>query len=190
MKHPGRGGEGQLPPTGAFCRELTSSDQEVLWELEYLALWDPPSEPRRPRSVLELPRIRRLVEGWGRDEDFGLAAIDPESHRVMGGIWTRLDGYDGLEDYGCPYPALGIAVFPQYQELGIGSQLMSAFVVQLRWRVDGLRLGVHPKNARARRLYAKFGFVEYAVGAGGYPQMKLDFTQHPTVSPDEAKEGS
>ena len=156
-------------------RQLISSDQDLLWELEYLALWDPPSGPRRPRSVLDHPRIRLLVENWGRDEDFGLAAVDSSSNQVIGAIWARLDGYDGLENYDCPYPALGIAIFPEYQQQGVGSGLMSAFIDSLRERVAGLRLGVHPENVQARHLYEKFGFVEYAVGAGDYPQMKIDF---------------
>jgi ribosomal protein S18 acetylase RimI-like enzyme len=157
-------------------RELTASDQDFLWEMEYLALWDPPTEPRRPRTVLELPHIRRLVENWGREADFGLVAITSKTAQPVGAIWARLDGYDSLENYGCPYPALGIAVVPEHQGQGAGSFLLAPFIAALRQRVDGLRLGVHPKNTLARRLYEKFGFTEYAVGAGDYPQMKLDFS--------------
>lgn len=155
-------------------RELIASDQQFLWEMEYLALWDPPGQ-RRPRSVLENPAVRRLVENWGRAEDYGLVAIDEKTLCRVGAIWTRLDRYDALEDYGCPYPVLGIAVLEEHQELGIGQMLMEAFIKNLKPRIQGLRLGVHPQNSRARHLYEKFGFCEYAIGAGDYPQMKLDF---------------
>lgn len=156
-------------------RVLTAADQAVLWELLYVALWDAPDEPRRPRSVLDDPRIRRLVEDWGRPEDYGLAAVDAESGEVMGAIWARLDRYDRLDDFGCPFPCLGIAVFEAHQGRGLGRGLMTRFIKDLRPRIPGLRLGANPKNDRARALYEKMGFREYAIGGGGYPQMRLDF---------------
>ncbi len=157
-------------------RELRIDDQDFLWDLEYIALWDPPSQTRRPRSVLDMPQISRLVENWGRDEDFGLIAVARETGVDVGAIWARLDRYDQLEDYGCPYPALGIAILADHRGQGAGSFLMAAFIESLRTRVEGLRLGVHSENVYARGLYEKFGFVEYAVGAGNYPQMKLDLS--------------
>lgn len=161
--------------TRCTLRELTSSDQDFLWEMEYMALWDPPSEPRRPKSVLGHPSICRLVENWGRNEDFGLVAIDSRAGQSVGAIWARLDGYDKLEGYGCPYPALGIAVLPEVRRTGVGSHLLNEFITALRDRVDGLRLGVHAQNAHARKFYEKHGFIKYAKGAGNYSQMKLDF---------------
>ena len=154
-------------------RELGSQDQALLWDLFYIALWDAPEEPRRPRTVLDKPTIRKCVENWGRPEDFGLLVVDLKSKKEVGGIWARLDGYDDLEDYGCNYPCLGIAVNEENQGRGAGSYLMSSFIEALRGRIDGLRLGVNPRNVRARCLYERFGFKQYAVGAGDYIQMKL-----------------
>ena len=141
----------------------------------YIALWDAPDEPRRPRSVLEKPAVRRLGENWGRGADFGLAAIDSESEIKVGAVWTRLDRYENIDGFGCDYPFLGIAVVEEYQCQGVGTFLLNAFIEALQSRVDGLRLGVNPRNARAIHLYEKFGFKQYVLGAGGYPQMKLDF---------------
>jgi len=157
-------------------RALAASDQDFLWEMLYLALWDPPSETRRPRTVLEDPRIRPIVENWGREEDFGLVAVNSETDQPVGAIWSRLDGYEALENYGCPYPSLGIAILPQWQGQGVGALLLARFIGVLRPRVAGLRLGVHAQNEHARKLYEKLGFTEYAIGAGDYPQMKLDFS--------------
>lgn len=158
-------------------RELEPGDQDFLWEMLYVALWDAPGMPRRPRSILKDPRIMRLVENWGRPDDFGLVTVDRNSGEHAGAIWSRLDRFDGLEDYGCSYPCLGIAVAEPYQGSGVGTLLMSRFIEDLRDRVSGLRLGVNPENSRALRLYEKSGFVQYAVGAGDYPQMKLTFRQ-------------
>ncbi len=156
-------------------RPLTAEDQEFLWEMLYVALWDAPDEKRRPRTVLDNSVIRRLVEDWGRPDDFGLVAVDPANGRRVGAIWSRLDRYDQLDDFGCPYPCLGIGVEEAFQGTGVGSCLMQAFIAALKDRIEGLRLGVHPMNHVAQSLYRKYEFVEYAVGHGGYPQMRLPF---------------
>ena len=157
------------------ARPLEPGDQSFLWEMLDIALWDAPDEPRRPRSVLDNPRISRLVEHWGRPDDFGLAAVDPATDTDIGAVWTRLDGFDQLEAFGCSFPCIGIAVIEAYRNKGVGTFLMSEIISALEGRVDGLRLGVHPKNKNARRLYEKFGFMEYAIGHGNYSQMKLEF---------------
>jgi len=139
----------------------------------YIALWDAPDEPRRSVEVLKIPAIKRYVEHWGRDEDFGLIAMADDND--VGAIWSRLDGYDQSDGFGCDYPTLGIAVFETSRGYGAGSFLMSSFISSLKHRVPGLRLGVHPKNEIASRMYRKFGFEEFATGRGGYSQMKLRF---------------
>lgn len=155
-------------------RTLESRDQSFLWEMLYVALWDAPDEPRKPRSVVEKPAMKRLVEDWGREEDHGLVAMDPETREVIGAIWARLDGYDGVEGYGCEYPVMGMAVEERYHGQGVGTLLLREYLESLKGRVSGIRLGVHPKNAVARGLYEKMGFREYAIGGGAYPQMKLE----------------
>ncbi|MDF1811512.1 MAG: GNAT family N-acetyltransferase [Verrucomicrobiales bacterium] len=155
-----------------LLRECTSNDQDFLWEMLYEALWDAPNERRRPRSVLQEPAIRRFVEYWGRPEDYGLIAYKEDGTEV-GAIWTRLDGYDRSDGFGCGYPCIGIAVVDSYQGKGLGKALLGHLITSLRGRADGLRLGVNPMNTPAIALYRKFGFTEYATGGGNYPQMKL-----------------
>ncbi|MEM9026332.1 MAG: GNAT family N-acetyltransferase [Verrucomicrobiota bacterium] len=168
-------------------RQLGKKDQEFLWEMLYIALWDSPDEPRRPRSVLEKPSIKKSVESWGRVDDFGLLAVDPRSSERIGVVWTRLDGYGAPDGFGCEYPCLGIAVMDGFQSQGVGSSLMSRFIEVVIPRAEGLRLGVHPRNDRAMGLYRKFGFAQYAIGGGGYPQMKLDFNRNEQMMSSDAK---
>ena len=156
-------------------RPIEASDQSILWEMLYIALWDAPDDERRPRSVLKNPAIQRLVANWGRPEDFGLVAFEVNTNEQVGAIWARLDGFDQIEDYGCSYPLIGIAVTESFQRKGVGTFLLKSFIDSVSNRVAGLRLGVNPKNRNAIGLYQKFGFVEYGVGAGGYPQMKIEF---------------
>jgi hypothetical protein len=76
--------------TPHLIRPAEPSDQPVLWDILYEALWDPPAAPRRPRSVLSSPHIAIYVENWGSQEtDLGFLAISPNGS-VAGGILSRL----------------------------------------------------------------------------------------------------
>jgi ribosomal protein S18 acetylase RimI-like enzyme len=108
-----------------LIREADASDQPVLWDLLYEALWDPPTGPRRPRSVMSNPLIAAYVENWGSlGTDLGFLAIAGEG-TVAGGILSRLlvPPLQGGAFYDDQTPQLGIAVFPAFQNQGIGTSL-------------------------------------------------------------------
>jgi len=154
-------------------RPLTASDQEFLWEALYEALWDPPDTPRRPREVMERPYIRIYAENGGsQPDDLGFAASD-ERGKLIGAIWSRihLPPNQGGAFFNASTPQVGIAVFPAWQGRRIGSQLMAHYLAEARERYESISLSVHPANRRAIRLYERAGFVQFALGAGGYLNM-------------------
>ena len=55
-----------------------------LWFMLYAALWDTPGDEKRARTFLDQPKIRRLVEGWGRPEDVGLIGMDKDASEPLG----------------------------------------------------------------------------------------------------------
>ncbi|MCC5023905.1 MAG: hypothetical protein J6386_14470 [Candidatus Synoicihabitans palmerolidicus] len=130
-------------------RTLEPTDQKFLLEMLYTALWNPPDEQPRPRTILNDPRIKPLVKQWGSPHDFGLIAYANTSNTQLGAIWSRLDRSDHLEDYGCPYPCLGIAVATAQQNQGLGHFLMGAFITALRPRITGLRRRRPPQRTTA-----------------------------------------
>ena len=140
----------------------------------YLALWDPPSKPARPKTALDHPLVRHFIENWGHKGDIGFIASN-RSGESVGAIWTQLNDTSPGEGYGCSHPELGIAVIAKHQGRGVGSGLMKHLIEDLRHQASGLRLGVHPQNQTDISLNRKSDFIQYAVGAGEYPQMKLDF---------------
>ena len=108
-------------------RPLEPRDQDVLWELLHIALWDPPPAPLRPRAVLELPEVRIYAEDWGKPGDVGLVGEIEPGATAIGACWMRLiKGGVGLGYVDDETPQLGIAVFPQFQHQGYGEQLMRA----------------------------------------------------------------
>jgi ribosomal protein S18 acetylase RimI-like enzyme len=158
-------------------REVEAADQPVLWEILYEALWDPPTKPRRPRSVLESPHIAVYVENWGsRRTDLGFLAIAGDG-LVAGGILSRLlaPPEQGGAFYDDQTPQLGIAVFPAYQNQGVGKSLFRKYLASASARFPRVSLGVHPENHVAIRLYKAFGFEQFAVGGGGYLSMVKHF---------------
>ena len=163
--------------TPVLIRQVEALDQAILWDLLYEALWDPPSGPRRPRSVLSLPYIAVYVENWGsREADLGFLAIT-DSGSVAGGILSRLliPPLQGGAFYDHHTPQLGIAVFPAFQNQGIGTSLFTQYLAAASLRSPRVSLSVHSENHIAIKLYKSFGFQQFATGAGGYLNMVKGF---------------
>ena len=158
-------------------REVEAADQPILWDLLYEALWDPPTGPRRPKSVLSNPHIAAYVQDWGSNEsDLGFLAVTREG-AVAGGILSRLlvPPLPGGAFHDAATPQLGIAVFPNFQNQGLGTTLLTRYLAVASARFPRVSLGVHPENHAAIRLYRKFGFQQFATGHGGYLNMVKHF---------------
>jgi ribosomal protein S18 acetylase RimI-like enzyme len=162
-------------------REVEAADQPILWDLLYEALWDPPTSPRRPRSVLSNPHIAAYVQDWGSNgTDLGFLAISREGS-VAGGILSRLlvPPLQGGAFYDAHTPQLGIAVFPTFQRQGLGTTLCTRYLAAASTRFPRVSLGVHPENHAAIRLYRRLGFRQFATGHGGYLNMVKDLETRP-----------
>jgi ribosomal protein S18 acetylase RimI-like enzyme len=159
-----------------LIRELDSSDQTVLWDFLYEALWDPPGKPRRPRSVLDDPFIAVYVQNWKSNQsDLGFVAVSADGS-VAGIVCSRIlvPPLQGGAFYDDRTPQLGIAVFPPFQNQGIGTALLARHLELAATRFCRISLGVHPENYVAIGLYRRFGFYQFAVGKGGYLNMVKD----------------
>lgn len=140
-------------------RPIVPGDQQVLWDLLHVALWDPPPAGPRPRDVLDNPAVRIYAEGWGRSGDVGV--IGEVAGEVAGACWMRLiTGGVGLGYVDDATPQLGIALFGPWQHKGHGRVLMlGALQAAKAHGYAQVSLTVHPENP-ASRLYGKCGFVE------------------------------
>ncbi len=143
-------------------RPLVASDQDALWDLLHVALWDPPPAPPRPRAVLGRPDVRLVAHGGGRAGDVGVAATDDGA--VVGAAWMRLVAASpppcGLAYVDDATPQLGIALLPPYQHRGHGAPLLGAALTAARRRgYPAVSLTVHPRNP-AIALYRRCGFVD------------------------------
>ena len=150
------------------------TDELFLWEALYHALYVPAGAPAFDRAVVHLPEIARYVEGWGRDGDLGVIAIDRATGLPVGAAWLRLwpgddKGYGYIDD---ETPELSISVVPDWRGRGVGTRLIEALLVRARGRYRAISLSVTVGNP-AMRLYERMGFVTAAT-SGESATMRLE----------------
>jgi ribosomal protein S18 acetylase RimI-like enzyme len=124
-------------------------------------------------SGLADPAIRRYLDGWPREGDFGVVAEDGAV--PVGAAWCRIFPAEepGFGFVAPDIPELSIAVAPANRGKGVGRALLDAVVERgCSESVPALSLSVEDGN-EAVRLYEKVGFRP-AGRNGGALTMKLD----------------
>jgi GNAT superfamily N-acetyltransferase len=139
-------------------------DVEFLREMLYEAVhWAPENPaPKPPREeLLADPGLSHYLDGWGREGDFSLIALDPAGDRKVGAAWYRLmppedPGYGFVDAL---TPEISLAVVPDRRGRGVGGTLLRALMDMARSEGFGaLSLSVQRTNPAAR-LYERHGFV-------------------------------
>lgn len=161
------------PPSGVAIRPLTPSDQPLLWDVLYLALYVPDGEAPLSRAVVQRPELARYVAGWGRAGDLGFAALDTAAGESIGAAWIRLlsgdnRGYGYVDD---ATPELSIAVEPAWRGRGIGAALLSRLLHAAQPRYRAISLSVAVDNP-AVRLYSRLGFTVVRVEGESLTMLK------------------
>jgi ribosomal protein S18 acetylase RimI-like enzyme len=136
---------------------LTPTDEPFLWDMLYQAIYVPEGAPPLPRTILQTPEIRRYVEGWGREDDWG--CLVRVNGVPVGAVWMRLftgdqRGYGYVDD---ATPELSIALLPEYRGQGIGEKLLTHLLKTAPNCYPAVSLSVLPDNP-ALRLYQRLGF--------------------------------
>jgi ribosomal protein S18 acetylase RimI-like enzyme len=146
-----------------LLRRATDADAAFITAmLAEAASWErPPGEPPSPiADLLAVPQLADYFEGWGRAGDEGVIA--EVGGEPAGACWYRRftaerPGYGFL---GEEIPGLGFGVAPAHRRRGLGSVLLAATVQLAREQgIGALSLSVSERNAIARRLYERAGFV-------------------------------
>ena len=154
-------------------RPAGSDDLEVLKRALFEAVsWNPERELPPYEFVIAHPELARYHDGWGREGDLGVVAVD--NGDAVGASLCRLFT---AEDHGHGYvddetPELAVAVWDSHRGQGIGSLLMSA--IEDAARDAGfaqISLSVDADNP-ARRLYERLGYETLTVDDGGVRMLK------------------
>ena len=154
-------------------RPASADDLEVLKRALFEAVsWNPERELPPYEFVIAHPELARYHDGWGREGDLGVVAVD--NGDAVGASLCRLFT---AEDHGHGYvddetPELAVAVWDSHRGQGIGSLLMSA--IEDAARDAGfaqISLSVDADNP-ARRLYERLGYETLTVDDGGVRMLK------------------
>ncbi len=138
-------------------RKVKKTDEPILREMLYQALYVPPGEAPFPRSVIHKPEIKRYVEDWGRPDDHGVVAV--HRGKSIGAAWMRLlvgqdRGFGYVDDF---TPELSIAVLPAYRGKEAGTKLLGRLMDIAQSHFHSVCLSVAFNNP-AFHLYQRFGF--------------------------------
>ncbi|MDO8848290.1 MAG: GNAT family N-acetyltransferase [Coriobacteriia bacterium] len=140
-------------------REIRAEDYPLLEEFLYLAVYQRDPLQPIPRSVIDEPRVRNYIDGFGeRVQDHGLVA--EADGRVIGAAWARVLGGDprGYGYVDNATPELAISLLPTYRNKGIGTRLMRSLLGHLAAAgYTKTSLSVDRDNY-ASRMYARLGF--------------------------------
>jgi ribosomal protein S18 acetylase RimI-like enzyme len=151
-------------------RAATAHDREFVEDmLVEAANWDP-SRPRASRDdTLREAANARYVEGWPRESDVGVVAVDGDGKR-LGAAWYRFltaadPGYGFVND---DTPEVALAVVGEFRGQGIGGLLLTELAAAARQRgVGALSLSVDTTNP-AVDLYRRHGYCQVGQRAGSY----------------------
>jgi GNAT superfamily N-acetyltransferase len=156
----------------AAFRQAAPSDEPVLWDMLYLAVFIPPGGDPLPRAALSQPELARYVRGWGRPGDLGQIAISVSGDPI-GAAWLRV-WREGDVGYGYidPFtPELCMAVRPEWHGRGVGTRLLQDLLRRADRTHERVSLSVSLLNP-ARRLYERFGFTPVASDAAAMTMVR------------------
>lgn len=144
--------------TTYIIRELNSSEQYILEDMLYEAIYQRDEEHKLPRDIIKKPELSVYIEEWGRKGDICLVA-DVEGS-IAGAVWTRIPAGEskGFGFVDVKTPELAISLFKEHRHKGIGKELMKAVIVLLKEKgYKQVSLSVEKDNYAAG-MYQKFGF--------------------------------
>lgn len=136
-------------------RKLKESEQTLLEDFLYEAIFIPEGVEAPPRNIIELPELQVYITDIGKrpDDICFLAEVDG---KVAGAVWVRV-----MEDYGHleeGVPSFAISLYKDYRNRGIGTELMKRMLRELAERgYEKASLAVQKANY-AVRMYQKVGF--------------------------------
>lgn len=146
-------------------RPAREDDIPFLRDMLYESLYVPEGQQPFDRNVIQEPFLAKYVEGWGKEGDLGFIAVNSKGDFV-GSVTSRLFTEDnkGFGYVSDDIPELGMALKAEYRGRGIGAELLSALIHELKAQgLRGVSLSVDPANVAAVRLYERFGFKEVGV---------------------------
>ena len=136
-------------------REMKQDEYPLLQDFLYQAIFQPDKSNLAPKSIIEKPELQVYIKDFGtKKEDYCLCA--EVEGKVAGAVWVRnINGYGSVDDDTVEF---SISVFDEYQNKGIGTELMERMIEYLKEQhYPKASLAVQKANY-AVHMYQKMGF--------------------------------
>lgn len=149
---------------GVSLRPLTRDDAAAAARFVLMATFPPDTKP--PADALDIPQVRRWLEGWGAELGVGWE----DRGELIGAAWARhvkpVLACDKAT--GQALPEVIISVAGAEHGAGVGGKLMEGLLMRASAAgCPGLSLTVSERNPVAVRLYEKVGFTHHGRTATG-----------------------
>ena len=140
-------------------REIEPNEISLLKEILYKSIYRPDTITFIPKSILEKPEMNAYIKDFGCNKDDFCLVADLRD-KIIGAVWVRtfsgnIKGYGYFDDN---TPVFVIALYKEYRNQGIGTQLMANMIKHLH--CNGYKqASLNVKKANyAVKLYKKMGF--------------------------------
>ena len=136
-------------------REIKKREYRCMEKFLYEALFVPKGQEAFPKSILNKPEINMYIKDFGKLTD-DCCYVAEVNGKIIGAAWVRIiDDYGHVDD---DTPSLIVALYKQYRGLGIGTELLTALLKELKDRgYKAVSLSSQKENI-ACRWYLKLGF--------------------------------
>ena len=142
-----------------LIRTILPTEYSLLEDIMYEAIYHPDPKNPYPKEVIYYPQVRVYWDNWGamKDDHCLVALIDD---KIIGAVWIRtfqeeMKGYGYIDEY---TPEVAIALFEEYRNQGIGTELMKQMIILMKeknFRQVSLSI---TKGNPAVQLYDRLGF--------------------------------
>ena len=110
-------------PSAIAITAMRPEEYPLLVEFLYQAIHVSPGTPAPDRSVVELPELRRYIEGFGRPDDACMVARAglPNGPQIVGAAWARIfpNNSAGYGTIDTATPEVSISLLPDWRNRGI-----------------------------------------------------------------------
>lgn len=140
-------------------REIKRNEYHLLDDFLYKAIFIPENEIAPPREVTKFPELQVYIKDFGKFKDDIALVAEVDKRQIIGMIWSRImNDYGHIDD---ETPSLAMSVTKEYQNKGIGTDLLKELIKILRKKnYKKVSLSVQKDNY-AVKLYQKIGFKTY-----------------------------
>ncbi len=136
-------------------REIKDLEISILEDFLYEAIFVPEGQEAPSKEIITSPELQVYIKDFGKKKD-DLALVAECNERVIGAVWVRImNDFGHIDDN---TPSLSIAIYSEYRNKGVGTQLMKRMLTLLKERgYKQTSLSVQKENY-AVQLYEKLGY--------------------------------